>query len=30
VAEAYKELRERDDLKDEYERVAPIAQKWSY
>jgi hypothetical protein len=30
VAEAYKELMERQDLKEEYGRVAAIAQKWGY
>jgi hypothetical protein len=30
VAEAYKELMERQELKEEYERVATIAQKWGY
>ena len=30
VAEAYKELMERQELKEEYERVAAIAQKWGY
>ena len=30
VAEAYKELMERQELKKEYGRVAAIAQKWDY
>jgi hypothetical protein len=30
VAEAYKELMERQDLKEEYGRVAAIAQRWGY
>ena len=30
VGEAYKELMERQELKEEYERVAAIAQKWGY
>jgi ABC-type nitrate/sulfonate/bicarbonate transport system substrate-binding protein len=30
VAEAYKELMERQELKEEYERVAAIAQRWGY
>ena len=30
VAEAYKELMEREELKEEYQRVAAIAQKWGY
>lgn len=30
VVEAFKELMERRDLKEKYERVAAIAQKWGY
>jgi hypothetical protein len=30
VAQAYKELMERQELKEEYGRVAAIAQKWGY
>jgi len=30
VAEAFKELKERQDLKEEYERVSVIARKWGY
>jgi hypothetical protein len=30
VAEAFKELKERQELQPEYKRVAAIAQKWGY
>ncbi len=30
VGEAYNELMERQELKEEYERVTAIAQKWGY
>ncbi|HYT57360.1 MAG TPA: hypothetical protein VEQ38_21865 [Verrucomicrobiae bacterium] len=30
VAGAYKELMERQELQEEYERVAAIAQRWGY
>ena len=30
VAEAYKELMDRQDLHEEYQRVSAVAQKWGY